>query len=275
MPVRLARGWRTGWLVLVALWPSGCALEPNYLDPDGPRHAADHTLAEPAARPELRVVSYNLEHGREVDTAIAVLGAEPLVGADLILMQEMNPEAVDRIARAHALRYVYYPASIKHGQDWGNAILSRWPLHADHKVLLPHADPYSDTRRIAVGADVDLGEIRLRVYSTHIATPPLGLGARLEQVETILEDAASAGAVVLGGDFNTSDPGSEDQVLDLAAGHGFTWASDQARDTSRRWGLDFTLDYVFARGLLAGASGTVSGEVGSDHRPIWVELRTP
>ncbi len=104
----------------------------------------------------------------------------------------MDSEGVDRIAAALKLHWVYYPASIKMGRDWGNAILSRWPLSEDRKLLLPHGDPYSNTRRIAVAAQADVGGRPVLVYSTHIATPSLGLGARLDQIQNIVDDAAGA-----------------------------------------------------------------------------------
>ena len=187
-------------------------------------------------------------------------------------MQEMDASGVETIAAALHLRYVYYPASVKHGRDWGNAILSRWPLLDDHKVLLPHADPYTDTRRIAVGARMQIGARAVLVYSTHIATPSLGLGARLDQIQTIVDDAGDAALAVMGGDFNTGDPGSAGQVLDLLETGGFAWASEGARGSGSRLGYRVTLDYVFARGLAASRSGTFEGQAGSDHQPIWVEL---
>ncbi len=268
----LARSFETvGCFALAEICVLACSVEPNYLDPTGPRYSADHADSEPTTNGTLRVVSYNLENGREIETAIVALQAGPLADADLILMQEMDPSGVDRIAAALRLRYVYYPASFKSGRDWGNAVLSRWPLLADHKVLLPHADPYSDTRRIAVAAEVDVAGRSLMVYSTHIATATLGLGARLDQVETILQDAGT-GAAVVGGDFNT-ESGSPDQLLQLCAEYGFAWASQGAHNTESHWGFDqFTLDYVFARQLSAADSGTFRGRAGSDHRPIWVDL---
>jgi endonuclease/exonuclease/phosphatase family metal-dependent hydrolase len=252
-----------------------CSIEDNYLDPDGPCYDEDHAISEPVLGDAIRVVSYNLEFGRKVGTAIDVLGSGELADADFILMQEMEREGVDAIALEHQLRYFYCPASVKKGRDWGNAILSRWPLLDFRKVLLPWADPYTNSRRIAVTARVELGGTDVLVYSTHTATPSLGLGARLDQMETILDDAGDAATVIIGGDLNTADPDSGDQVLDLFADHDFTWASDDATGTGSAFGFDVTLDYVFARGLEASASGTFDGDAGSDHKPIWVELEPP
>jgi endonuclease/exonuclease/phosphatase family metal-dependent hydrolase len=261
-------------LALVCALPA-CGIEPNYTDPEGPRYAGDHAAQEPSTGGPLLVVSYNLAFGRDVPTAIDVLGTAPLAGADLILMQEMDADGVDRIASAHGLRYVYYPASRKKGHDWGNAVLSRWPIVDDRKLLLPYADPFSNTRRIAVAARVDVGGDEVLVYSTHIATPSLGLGARLDQIEAIVDDADETDRelpALVGGDLNTADPGSGGQVREVFADHDFAWASDRATDTGTAFGSDATLDYVFARGMTVGDSGTFRGDAGSDHQPIWVEL---
>lgn len=261
---------------LACAWLAGCTIEPNYLDPEVPRFFEDYTVGDPEPSDELRVVSYNLAFGQEVETAIDALGREELAGADIILMQEMDEVGVDEIAAALELRYIYYPASEKRGKNWGNAILSRWPLFDYRKLLLPWADPFSNTRRIAVTARVVLAEGReLQVYCTHTATPSLGLGARLDQMETILDDADGFEVAVIGGDLNTADPGSAGQVLELFGDHDFDWVSDDATGTGSGFGSDLTLDYVFARGLAPAASGTFEGEAGSDHKPIWVALELP
>jgi len=253
-----------------------CSFEENFTAPDGPYYDGDHSVEEPTPRDALLVVSYNLAFGDDVPAAIDALDREPLAGADVILMQEMDELGVEDIARARMLRYVYYPASVKHGDKWGNAVLSRWPLLEHHKVLLPWADPFSNTRRIAAAATIDVAGDEIRIYSTHIATPSLGLGARLDQIETILDDGDEAGLpTVVGGDLNTADPGSAGQVKELFADRDYAWASRDATDTGRAFGFDATLDYVFARGLEAGESATYRGEAGSDHQPIWVELELP
>src|SRR5687768_6597349 len=105
---RIMRAWSLngiGYLAGGCLCLLACALEPNYLDPRGPRFSGDYTEGQPATDGRVRVVSYNLAFGREVQAAIAALKTAPLAGADLILMQEMDASGVDRIASALRLRY--------------------------------------------------------------------------------------------------------------------------------------------------------------------------
>ena len=84
------------------------------------------------------------------------------------------------------------------GDDFGNAILSRWPLSDARKIILPGLYPLSGQQRTTTratarvgGADVghaDVGHADVVLYSTHIeiATAPLAL--RTEQMAAVLAD---------------------------------------------------------------------------------------
>ena len=65
----------------LALAVGGCAAH-NYNDPAGPRFAGGRP--EPSTSDTLRVVSFNLEFGREIDRAIDLFRREPeLRGTDV------------------------------------------------------------------------------------------------------------------------------------------------------------------------------------------------
>ena len=275
---RLGQGrWspRRAATALLLLGGSGC-LQSNYLDPDGPRYAADYRSEPRTLGSALRVVTYNLQAGEAVEVAIEALSTDPLADADVVLMQEMDADGVDRIAAAHDWAYVYYPADIAKGRDRGNAVLSAHAILNDAKILLPHGDPFNDARRTATYARLDVGA-DLHVYSTPIATPSLGLGGRLDQVQTVLEDAAPrVGPVVLGGDFNTSDFTSERQTRTLVLdGFGYALATPDVEFTGGTRVFKARLDFIFVRGLRPGAHGVFRGEAGSDHLPVWAEVGVP
>jgi endonuclease/exonuclease/phosphatase family metal-dependent hydrolase len=256
---------------------AGCDPPINYLDPAGPRFAGDHAGPAPPAPDSLLVVTYNLKVSREVDRAIAVLTAPPFAGADILLMQEMDAGACERIAAALGLRYVLYPASAGgDGHGFGPAVLTRHPMRADHKVLLPHAEPLNGRRRTATAAVLEIGGRPLHVWSVHSAVLALGLSLRLEQAQTVIDDAAKVdGPVLVGGDFNSADPDAARQTVELFAAHGLAWASAGAGDTLKRFGVWFLLDFVFARGLAAREAGVYRGDAGSDHQPVWARLAAP
>jgi endonuclease/exonuclease/phosphatase (EEP) superfamily protein YafD len=252
----------------------GCETAVNYDDPSGPRYAGDHAGAPVAARDYLLVVTYNLEYATEVDKAIAALSMPPLADADAILMQEMDADATDRISDALGLRYVYYPASVhKYGRDFGPAILTPHPIIADHKVILPHHDPPDGRLRTATAATIDVTSALIELYSVHTSIITLGLGARLDQVETVIDNASGfAGPAVVGGDFNTGDPDAVDQTVDTFTDREWAWASAGTDDTAESNGAGFLLDFIFARGFGASAAGVFDGDSGSDHRPVWVRI---
>jgi endonuclease/exonuclease/phosphatase family metal-dependent hydrolase len=250
---------------------SSCASARNYPDRSGPRFTGAYAPAPPLVAPAtLTVVSFNIKFGRYVDRAIEVFReAEPLRRPDVVVLQEMDEGGVDRLARALSMNYVYYPAAVLPGQrDFGNAILSRWPILADSKIALPHPGRFRKMRRIAVGATLDVAGRPARVYSVHLETP-LGIGGRgrEEQVEAVLADAAAYPRVVLAGDFNSHDIGR------FLEHRGFAWPT---RGLGHTISL-FTWDHVFVRGLSAdgpGGTGVVQDNRGaSDHRPVWAALR--
>ncbi|RKH02619.1 endonuclease [Corallococcus carmarthensis] len=268
------------WALLLLTLLTGCPIMGGYPDETGPRYSGDHRapVADSAVDPaSLTVVTFNLAFAENVPEAITALSSAPLAEADVILMQEMDAPAVERIATELGMAYVYYPASVaKDGDDFGNAVLSRWPITADAKINLPHDDPYHQQHRIAVAATLDIRGTPVQVVSVHGATPIVGLGARLEQAETVLHAVEGAApSQVIAGDFNTSDPGSLTQTVQLFTEGGFQWASEGVGDTADSIIGGLPLDSVFTRGLTPVERGVDMRPAGSDHHPVWVRFAWP
>ena len=264
------------WAIVVTAL-TGCELARNYLDPDGPRYSGDYAALVPPVADTLLVVTYNLAYAVEIDRAIAVLGEPPFTHADIVLMQEMDAEGCERIAAALGLRYVYYPASVaQNGRDFGTAVFSVHPITSDHKLILPYAEPLNGRRRNATAARLMVSGRPLSVWSVHASVITLGLGARLDQAQTVIDDTEQVdGPVIVGGDFNTADPDSARQTVELFDANGLRWGSSGSGSTSRSAGLDFLLDFVFTRGLTVVDAGVFRGDAGSDHQPIWTRLAAP
>lgn len=263
-------------LVLLALLgASACSMAENYPDPAGPRFAGDHRRGPAVPGPRLRVVTYNLAFGEALDTALAALHTPALADPDVLLLQEMDADGVDRLARELGHAYVYFPASVQRdGDDFGTAVLSRFALTDDRKVVLPYRDPYNDRLRAATLARLDVGGVPLSVASVHNGTLTVGLEARLRQAEVTL-DALDAweGPALVGGDFNTSDPKSLTQTVGLLESRGWTWASAAAGPTVDSVLGEVALDHVFTRGLGPASDAAVfAGPSGSDHQPMRVDL---
>jgi endonuclease/exonuclease/phosphatase family metal-dependent hydrolase len=255
-------------LLLAAFLLSSCRTGQNYLSPEGPRYAGKAAASQPAHGGDtLRIVSFNIAYARQVDSALAVLtGEADLRSPDILLLQEMDEPATRRIAHTLRLHYVYYPAilHLRNRRDFGNAVLSRWPIVEDTKIALPHTGRLASTQRIATAATIRVRETLVRVYSAHLGTfvdvTPEG---RRDQLQQILTDAAKYPRVVVGGDMNSSGVGQ------LARERGYRWPTEHGPRTA----LAGRLDHIFLKGLSSpdsAAAGTVSDQRrASDHRPVW------
>lgn len=268
--------YRAAAVLSLTLGLNGCRMGHNYLALTGPRYAGVPPVVRTVAAVHddathssdtLRIVSFNIEFAKRVDSALVLLTEEPeLRGANVVLLQEMDVPGTRRIAEALGMSYVYYPASqhSRTGRDFGNAVLSRWPIEEDAKIVLPHHSRHTRLRRVATAATLRVGEVSVRVYSAHLGTMlDIAPGKRREQLRTILEDAAVYPRVVIGGDLNSGT------VARLAKEAGYSWPTERGPRTTLigRW------DHLLFRGIempAERASGTVLDvRKASDHKPVW------
>jgi endonuclease/exonuclease/phosphatase family metal-dependent hydrolase len=228
-------------------------------------------VAEPArvaAHPgRIRVASFNIAWARRTDDAITLIQADPnLAGADLLMLQEMDEGSAAKVAKALGMHFVYYPATLhpKTGRNFGNALLSRWPIEDDSKLILPHTSWQLRTQRVAVLGTVRIGDERVTVVTAHLGTIveifPWG---QRDQARALLEAVKTENHVIVAGDFNTGGLG------ELFEAEGFTWPTRGIGHTHHVWAFD----HVYARGFVPIGRGVVQdvGDV-SDHKPIWADL---
>jgi endonuclease/exonuclease/phosphatase family metal-dependent hydrolase len=256
-------------ILFAVLFLAACRTGRNYPGTEGPRYAgvpAD-SIPRRATTDTLRIVSFNVEFSRRVDSAIVVLSTDSaLRGADVILVQEMDSAAAKRIAEALGLWYVYYPAifHVRADRQFGNAVLSRWPIVDDAKLVLPHPSRYAGTQRTATAVTIRVGATDIRVYSTHLGTPlDISASSRRNQMRAIMKDAERYERVVIGGDLNSESVG------EVARESGYTWPTEHGPKTTS-WGR---WDHIFFKGLRSpeahGAGTVLDARATSDHVPVW------
>jgi endonuclease/exonuclease/phosphatase family metal-dependent hydrolase len=254
----------------LALLLSSCAHYVLYSDPNGPRYEGSFP-ARPDPEPGLRVVTFNIQYARHIDRAAALLQEDAhLRDADLMFLQEMDAPGTRCIAETLGLHYVYFPAVVhpSAGHDFGNAILSRWPIRDAKKIILPHLARLAHSQRIATAGTVDIDGIPVRLYSVHVAVPLTLSGRdRRDQLRSILDDASEApGPVIIAGDLNSHGLG------EFFAKTGFAWPSRKIGSTK---GM-FDVDQIFLRGFQLAEPGDVGvvheNRGASDHRPVWALL---
>lgn len=264
------------FILLTCLLLAACQTMQNYQNPEAPLYAGAYAESLPEFEGEVKVITWNIRFAEKTETAIAELQqVEELQAADLLLLQEMDLAGVEAIASALEYNYIYVPASIHtyHGRDFGNAILSPWPLADLEKIRLPHRNPKNQQMRIAVRGRVTIGEFEIPVYTTHTETIWLDPLKRQEQLDTLLRNISHGSQfVIVGGDFNTFTAQS---IIDLERDFeqiGLDRVSEGAGYTFEYSNFGFALDHLFATGFTVIDNGVWSDTRASDHFPLWVTL---
>ncbi len=276
---------RLALLLSIGLPLAGCALLdlPQGVDTGG------IVRAEPLDRPatpsgSFHVVTWNVEHSARIDTALEEIGdSDRLAGADVYLLQEIEQEDVPRLAEGlGGLAAVHYVASLRErsGIEFGNTVLSRWPVLDALRIDLP-GDRWYGSPRLATAVDLDVHGRRVRVVSLHTSTFVLGPAERLDQARHVLEESADFdGPMVVGGDFNTFERSDVVELRALFRRYRFRESPTGPEGTIerpwRRWiSPHDQLDHVFHRGLVPIDGGVETPTEASDHRPVWTRLRWP
>ena len=255
---------------------TACFATPNYLSSLGPKYERCYASGAPPYNGTLKIISWNIKFSQHIDEAISEFQTTPeLRGADIILLQEMDAAGVDAIARALKMNALYYPASVhpQSQRDFGEAILSPWPLSEGEKIILPHYSPRNGQIRMAVRARVQTPAGDVLAYSIHTETVMMPRKKRLEQVETLFASVPdNAPHVIIGGDFNTLAAPEQKALLQAIKPTGFRWLTASAGPTVKKAGFGVVLDFLFGRGVTVHTAGAVSRTDASDHLPLWTTV---
>ncbi|MBF0484282.1 MAG: endonuclease/exonuclease/phosphatase family protein [Candidatus Omnitrophica bacterium] len=264
--------------VIYILALSGCSVKNylfNYTKTDRPRYAQLATLKPPTEiKKTIKVVSYNIKFSKKITQAIKLLESEPnLKDADILLLQEMDEVGVKRIAKELKYNYVYYPAVLHqhNDKDFGNAILSKWKMSDDEKIILPHFK-LNQKQRIAVGATVYVNDKKIRVFCVHLGVfvKPSDRKQRIDLVvKNIPEDIKYA---IVGGDFNSFTKKDRAEINTAFKKYDF-----QESTANLGWtfalGRKTQLDHIYTKGFNTVAKGKVINLRPSDHLPVWTEVK--
>lgn len=282
----------------------------------------------------MRLVSYNIQYGIGRDGRFDLARiADSIREADIIALQEVT-RGLDRNGGADLVGLLgdllprHFPvfgagvdvdagSGMADGRvvtrrlQFGNMILSRWPILAARNLLLPRTRSFDrgNLQRGALEALISTPLGPLRVYSIHL--DHLHHEERLRQIRHLkeriyaypLEGGAVTGAVeygspelphpedfVLLGDFNMTPDSPEYELMaggiDYAQGR--LTVAHHPVDASRIDGGETVswidsqhperrsrLDYCFVSAALASRVRKAwidSDATGSDHLPVWVEM---
>lgn len=234
----------------------------------------------PAADPEarvLRVVSYNIRHGRGVDDRVDLeRTAEVLrrLSPDVVGLQEVD-EGVERSGRVDQAQALGTRLGMDHtfgaffeyqGGEYGMAILSRHPILGAEPLPLPEGNE----PRVALVAQIELpgGEV-LSLVNVHFDW----VGEDTFRYAQALEVAAALDTLpspyILLGDFND---GPDSRTLALFRTRALEAEKPaDARFTFPSGSPQREIDYVFAGPPGSGRFVTtvvINEDTASDHRPV-------
>ena len=248
----------------------------NHLDPNEPAYTGNFAVVDPQPAEELTVVSYNISYGRKLDQALAELGKFQLQRTlDILLLQEMEEAGVERMARQLQMNYIYFPATVepKYRRNFGNAVLTRWPIAGSQKLILPHISLSDQMKRVATRAIIRVQNEEVVAYSIH--TEPVFIWPKFkeEQCLAVLKDEGSqARFVIAGGDFNSFTQMYVEKLENRYGQAGFVRASKGIGYTFGRFGLHMFPDQIFTKGFAVKAAGKLAEANASDHLPVWAAL---
>lgn len=249
----------------------------NYLDPNTPFYSGNYSMEEPDQAGTLTVISYNIGYALKLDQAILdIERIHSQSGLDILLLQEMDEPGVEQIARGLRLNYVYYPAAIEstYRKDFGNAVLSRWPIVDARKLILPHMSYSNRMKRAATRATIRIEGEELIAYSIHTEPVFILPHYKEEQCVYVLQDLdPQARRVVAGGDFNSFTQAGISKLERYYQTAGLERASKGSGSTFARWGIKMSPDHIFTKGFAIQDQGKLEEATASDHLPIWVALK--
>ncbi len=248
-------------------WAGGCA------NPSG------------AGSRELRVLTYNLHHGEGVDGRLdleRIAGVIRAAQPDLVALQEVDRRAartgsVDQpveYARMLGMEGQFGSAMPFQGGDYGQMLLSRWPMEGFRVVRLP-GTPGREPR-IAVTAAIEVpGFGKVQWTGCHLDASRTDED-RWEQAGALLREfGATPHPALLAGDFNAT-PESRVMLRLLETSTGWVdTAGGGAAPTIPAEAPRSRIDFVLARPRTAwrvASSEVLPESVASDHRPLRVVL---
>lgn len=262
-------------LVAFILLSSSCKTLKTYPHPDEPIWYSNEIASSlKSPKDKLSVVTFNIEKSENIDLAIHELTTNfQFSDPDILLLQEVDETSVFEFAKKFHLNYIYYPIAIhrKAKNNFGNAILSKYPITKPSKLILPHKTP---TKRIrnATNCILEIGSYKLLVYSIHNETIIMSQTKRMEQVDAIIQDIKSRKVehIIVGGDFNSGIPRDLREIVFKFKSLNFSWPTKEIGGTSKAL-LNLVSprnDHFFTKGLTPLSAKKLQESTSSDHIPV-------
>ena len=161
----------------------------------------------------LRVMTYNVHSCRGLDGEWAPDRVAAIIAQydpDVVALQEVDVQRprsqhidqAQQIARILNMHYHFHPSYTLEEEQYGNVLLSRYPIHLVKAGALPGRRRLEP--RSAIWGQIEFGEQSIQLIATHLGLRP---AERWEQIRTLLGpewlgDAQCQNPIIFCGDFN-------------------------------------------------------------------------
>jgi endonuclease/exonuclease/phosphatase family metal-dependent hydrolase len=232
-----------------------------------------------AAAQPLRVMTYNIHHGIDADWRMdlkAIARVIELEAPDVIVLNEVNRARasngfVDTLTvLSRQLRMIYIFGSNQRDGQYGNAVLSRYPIVEWENTRFNHN---TTQVRGLLRAVIDTPAGRITLLATHLDHIEDHRNARTAQVAETLELWAGAPRTILMGDLNAEPYAPELQAI-YDAGFVDVLEASGLDDVFTFWDPSPSrrIDFVFLTPDLPLARAWVVPSRASDHLPVLAEV---
>lgn len=230
----------------------------------------------------VNIMTYNLHNGFNTDGRLDLESLASVIeksGADVIGLQEVSrgwliwgaADTLLWLSQRLGMPYISGPTA---DPQWGNAILSRYPLDNIQLETLPPEDLL--IRRGFIQADVDIGYESINIVVTHFHHRLENSEIREGQSAEIIENLQPGKPTVFMGDLNATPDSNEIQMLaeadlvDVAAEIGnppnFTYYSAEP---------ERQIDYIWHTMDLQASQFEIFKTTASDHFPVFSAISIP
>ncbi len=235
---------------------------------------------------KLRVVTYNIQHGRGLDGVVDLERAAAVLrqlDPDIVALQEVDnnfgsrsnwEDQAQALADKLGMQVAYGPAlrtllNIGRGAGYyGNTVLSKYPIQEESNSLV-NAPGFKENRAfLHTVIATPVGQVNF--ISTHLG---LDHEHRLKHLEQMLSYVGElTGPVVVAGDFNSRPSSREVRLVQDTAGFQDSAAVVGKQQPTLINNEEARIDYVFASsGVTVWDVETVDTDA-SDHRPVMALL---
>lgn len=244
--------------------------------------AAPALLWSAPPQADVRVVSYNIKHGRGNDQVVDLertAGVLRALTPDIVGLQEVDDRATrsgsvaqaERLGEMLDMHHAFGKFMDFQGGAYGMGILTRYAIVSTREVLLPEGNE----PRVALAVDVRLpGDRPLTIVNVHFDWVRDD-AFRYAQAEALTKylDALTTPYLLLG-DFNDVPESRTLQLFFSRAGEAAKPADDRLTFSSTEPGRE--IDFIFyapATAFTAAEVRVIDEPVASDHRPVLAVLR--